>query len=87
MDLPAVQLRNQDGADVRLPDDLRRHDIVLMNFLFTSCATICPTIGANFAQLSKALETAGVGEIGLFSITLDPAMDTPGQLKEMGCTI
>ena len=82
VDLPAVQLRNQDGADVRLPDDLRRHDIVLMNFLFTSCPTICPTMGANFAQLSKALETAGVGGIGLFSITLDPAMDTPGQLKK-----
>ena len=31
---------------------------------------------------SKALETAGVGGIELFSITLDPAMDTPGQLKK-----
>jgi cytochrome oxidase Cu insertion factor (SCO1/SenC/PrrC family) len=82
VDLPAVQLRNQDGADVRLPDELGRHDIVLINFLFTCCPTICPTMGANFAQLSKALETADARGTALFSITLDPAMDTPGELKK-----
>ena len=82
VEFPPVQLRNQEGADVRWPEALAAHDIVLMNFLFTSCSTICPITGQNIADLSKALETAGVERVGVYSITLDPTFDTPLRLKK-----
>lgn len=66
---------------MRLPDDLGKHEIALVNFVFTTCSTVCPMMGASFAQLSKTLETDSGRGVGLFSVTLDPALDTPAKLK------
>jgi len=76
--IPDVQLVDQDGKPVHFYSDLVKGKTVAMNFVFTSCTTICPPMGANFAKLQKL--TAGKG-VQLISISIDPAVDNPQSLK------
>ena len=79
LDVPDVPLIDQDGRPVRFYTDLVKGKVVVVNFVFTTCTTICPPMGANFARLQKLL--AGK-DVHLISVSIDPAADTPGRLKE-----
>jgi protein SCO1/2 len=78
LNIPDVPLVDQDGKPVRFYSDLVKGKVVAMNFIFTSCTTICPPMGANFAKLQKLL--AGK-DVHLISVSVDPATDTPQHLK------
>jgi protein SCO1 len=80
--VPDVELVNQDGKRVRFYSDLVTGKIVAINTIFTTCTTICPLMGANFAKLSKLLSGEGAGKLSLISISIDPAEDTPERLKQ-----
>lgn len=72
---------NQDGRKVTLRDALATSDPVMVNFIFTSCTTICPVMSAGFSSLERRL----AGEqraVRLVSISIDPEVDTPARLKE-----
>ena len=79
LDVPDVPLVDQNGKPVRFYTDLVKGKVVAVNFVFTTCTTICPPMGANFARLQKLL--AGK-DVHLISVSIDPAADTPGRLKE-----
>lgn len=57
---------------------------VMINFIFSRCpvATMCPAATAKFMAVQKLARVAGVKNLELVSITLDPAYDTPGVLKD-----
>jgi protein SCO1/2 len=78
LQVPDVRLVDQDGRPVRFYTDLVKDRVVAMNFVFTTCTTICPPMGANFAKLQKLL--AG-RDVRLISVSIDPANDTPERLK------
>ena len=80
--LPNVMLVDQDGRSLRLYDDLIKDATVAVNFIFTSCRTICPPMGAQFAAIEKLLAERKNSEIRLISISIDPINDTPQRLKE-----
>ena len=77
--IPDVALLDQEGRSVKLYSDLVKDRVVVMNFIFTSCTTICSPMGANFAALQKKLGDRK--DVELISISLDPAIDTPARLK------
>lgn len=80
--VPDVKLVDQDGKPVSFYTDLVKGRVVAMNFIFTSCGTICPPMGANFAKLQKILgERHGGQEVRLISVSIDPGTDTPERLK------
>jgi protein SCO1/2 len=79
LNVPDVPLVDQDGKPVRFYTDLVKGRVVAINFVFTTCTTICPPMGANFARLEKLV--AG-RDVHLISVSIDPAADTPGRLKE-----
>jgi cytochrome oxidase Cu insertion factor (SCO1/SenC/PrrC family) len=79
--VPDVPLIDQDGKPVRFYTDLVKGKVVAVNFVFTTCTTICPPMGANFARLEKLV--AGK-DVHLISVSIDPAADTPARLKEWG---
>ena len=56
----------------------------MMNFIFSRCpvATMCPASTAKMMIAQKLAREARVTDIEFVSITLDPAYDTPGVLKE-----
>ena len=79
--LPDVRLTDQNGNIVSSAALLEGNEPVMLNFIFTSCTTICPVLSATFAQVQKqyAAELEGVKMV---SISIDPEYDTPARLKE-----
>lgn len=80
--IPDVMLLNQDGENVRLYSNLMKGRIAAISFIFTSCPTICRSIGVNLGQLQTELGPSLGKDISLISITVDPEKDTPEELKK-----
>lgn len=76
--LPDVTVVTESGAKVpfhTLIDDRT----VAINFIFTSCPTVCPLMGASFGKVQKLL---GNRDVHLISVSVDPETDTPARLTE-----
>ena len=84
MTIPDVELIDQDGRKVRFYTELVKGKTVAVNFIFTTCTTICPPLGATFARLQRELGARAGGDVRLISISVDPATDTPERLKAWG---
>jgi protein SCO1/2 len=56
--------------------------IAVVNFVFTSCATVCPYVNAQMEKIQQL--TAGQANVKLISLTMDPADDTPPVLAKYG---
>ena len=84
MRIPDVELLDQDGRRVRFYTDLVRGKTVAVNFIFTTCTTICPPLGATFARVQRDLGERAGRDVHLISISVDPAVDTPERLKSWG---
>ncbi|MDH7448116.1 SCO family protein [Aquimarina sp. 2201CG14-23] len=81
-DIPNVPLLNQHGESVNF-HDLIKGKVVALNFIFTSCKTICPPMGANFAHLKKMMsKRVKSSELVMLTISIDPITDTPERLLE-----
>ena len=84
LSIPDVAVVDQDGNPVRFYSDLVKGKVVAINFVFTTCTTICPPMGANFAKLQKVLGERAGKEVHLISVSVDPATDTPEHMKVWG---
>jgi protein SCO1/2 len=84
LDIPDVPVLDQDGTPKRFYSDLVKDKVVAVNFVFTTCTTICPPMGANFAKLQKLLGERAGRDVHLISVSVDPATDTPERLKAWG---
>ena len=80
--LSEAPLLDQGGKRVRLAQDVIGERIAVVNFIYTSCTTVCPVSSATFAQLQKRLAASLGKEVVLVSITVDPLRDTPQRLRE-----
>lgn len=76
--LPNVQLLDSEGRQVALTDELNRDGPVMMQFIFTTCPTICPVMSSTFAAVQSQLRSP----VRLVSISIDPEHDTPARLRE-----
>jgi cytochrome oxidase Cu insertion factor (SCO1/SenC/PrrC family) len=81
---PDVEVTDQDGRPLHFYSDLVRGKRVAINFVFTTCTTICPPMGANFERLQALLGARAGADVHLLSISIDPATDTPERLKAWG---
>lgn len=77
--IPDVPMVTSTGANVHFYSDLVAGRVVVMNFIFTSCTTICPTMGATFARVQRLL---GDRNVAMISVSIDPTVDTPARLAE-----
>ena len=78
---PNIPLTTQDGATVRLYDDLLKGKSVAINVMYTSCKDECPLETARLVQVQKLLGERMGKDIFFYSITIDPKRDTPEVLK------
>ncbi len=76
-----VEVVDQHGHTVRFYSDLMKDRVVAINFIFTSCQTICTLLGAKFAKVDRLLADRHIVNVQLISISVDPANDTPEQLR------
>jgi protein SCO1/2 len=79
-EVPQVTLVNQDGLRVDLRKLLASDRPVLVDFVYTTCTTICPVLSINFANFQKTLVEESA-KVQLVSITVDPEFDTPKAIK------
>jgi len=77
--IPDVTLISKDGKEVLLRDILRDDNPVLLQFIFTTCSTICPVLSATLASVQNRVTTDG-RNTRLVSISIDPEHDTPKTL-------
>jgi cytochrome oxidase Cu insertion factor (SCO1/SenC/PrrC family) len=84
MNIPDIELLDQDGRKVHFYSDLVKGKTVVINFIFTTCTTICPPLGATFARVQKELGDRTGRDVHFISISVDPATDTPERLKAWG---
>jgi len=54
---------------------------VVMDFVFTTCTTVCPVLSAIFARLQDRLGDRLDRGVQLVSVSLDPARDTSERIK------
>lgn len=94
--LPDFTLTNQDGKQVSLHDMVKLDPetgdtipkIVVANFFFTHCATICPGMTANIKKLQESIKKSQkVGDrtadfVQFLSFSVDPDRDSVVALKK-----
>jgi len=80
--IPDFALYDQEGRVVSAGRFQGRQ--IMLNFIYTRCpvATMCPAATLRMMAVQKEARAAGVKNLELISITLDPANDTPGVLRE-----
>ena len=79
-EVPDVMLINQDNVRVSLRNLLSSDSPVLVDFVYTTCTTICPVLSINFSNFQKTIiEERGTSR--LVSISIDPEFDTPKAMK------
>ena len=79
---PNFELRTHEGKTVRFYDDLIHDKIVAINMMYADCTGICPTMTANLLKVQRALGDRVGRDIFMYSITLEPAHDTPEVLND-----
>lgn len=84
MNIPDVEVLDQNGRKLNFYTDLVKGRTVAINFIFTTCTTICPPLAATFARVQKELGDKVGRDVHLISISVDPVTDTPERLKAWG---
>jgi len=79
-EIPDVMLVNQDNVKVSLRKVLLTDRPVLVDFVYTTCTTICPILSINFTNFQKTIIEES-GSTQLVSISIDPEFDTPKAMK------
>lgn len=79
--VPEVTLIDALNSNVSLHSLLEADDPIALNFIFTTCNTICPVMTATFAQMQKQLGKSG-SNLKLISISIDPEYDRPKVLNK-----
>jgi protein SCO1/2 len=75
-------LVNQDGRKMKLKSEVFGDRLVVMDFAYTTCTTVCPVLTAVLSKVQAGLGDRAGKEVQLVTITVDPARDTPARLKE-----
>jgi protein SCO1 len=76
--LPDVTLVDARGTRVPLAAVLNSSGPVVLQFIFTTCPSVCPALST---ALSAAQRELGEG-VRLVSISIDPEFDTPARLRD-----
>lgn len=78
---PDVTLLNQDREEINLKKQVDGDKPVMLEFIFTSCQTICPIMSAGFSNFQKQMGDKA-DDVRLISISIDPQHDTPERMKK-----
>ncbi len=82
--IPELVLEDMNGDELTLGGKFQPPGkITLVEFIYTTCPTICQTAGGEYADLRDRFSQAGLGErVRMLSISFDPLRDTPRRMRE-----
>src|SRR5215475_13182169 len=69
--MPPVILVRDDGAKIEIGSELERQGPTYLNFIFTSCGSVCPVMSKTFSVLRDRLG-ADRSNIRMISLSIDP---------------
>ena len=76
VEIPDVTLIDQDAREVSLRELVDSGEVVMVDFIFGTCTTICPILSAGFSNLQRRLGSGPGGPV-LISFSIDPEHDGP----------
>jgi protein SCO1 len=76
---PEVVLMDQAGQPLALRD--LRGKVVLLTFIYSACADVCPLITAAMTGLQQHLTARERRDVFFLSVTVEPEVDTPAVLR------
>lgn len=77
--IPDIPVLDQDGRPMHFYRDLVQGQTVAIEFIFTTCTTVCRPLTATFRKVQKELGDAKA--VRLISISVDPETDRPEVMK------
>src|SRR5215216_3350583 len=77
--IPNTHILDQNGKQLSFYNDLIKGKTVAINFIFTTCTTVCPPLTATFRKVQQNAAERGL-PLQLISISVDPTVDTPERL-------
>lgn len=80
--VPDFSFINQDGEAVTFDDF--ENKILVVDFFFTTCPTICPIMTKQMTRLQWMLDDPAYKDVKFLSHTVNPSHDTPEVLKAYG---
>jgi protein SCO1/2 len=80
--VPTFTLLNQDSLPVT--EEWIQNKIVVVDFFFSTCPTICPIMTKQMRRLQIKLDDPAFDDVRILSVTVNPEFDTPKVLKEYG---
>lgn len=78
--IPDIKLIDSNGRAVAMRSLLDGKEPVILNFIFTTCTTICPVMSSTFEQVQEQLGNRR-NRVRMVSVSIDPENDTPARLK------
>ena len=78
--IPNKILTNNLGEPIAFQQLIDQDKPVFVQFIFTSCPTICPVLSSHFAALQAEAIKADI-PIQMVSISIDPEYDSPQRLQ------
>jgi len=78
--IPNVHILDQNGKQLSFYNDLIKGKTVAINFIFTTCTTVCPPLTATFRKVQQTASERGL-DVKLVSVSVDPVIDTPERLR------
>ena len=79
--IPNTRILDQNGKQLNFYNDLIKGRTVAINFIFTTCTTICPPLTATFRKVQQTAAERKL-DVTLISVSVDPAVDTPERLRD-----
>src|SRR5215203_6212090 len=81
VDLPDVPVVDQDGRAMRFRSELLKDRTVAVNFVFTTCTTVCPALTTTMRAIQRELGDRVGQDVWLISLSVDPTVDRPERLR------
>lgn len=85
INLKGMDLVDQHGRPFRLAGLVDR--VVLFNFIFTHCQSVCPMQTGVLARVFQGLPADVRDQVRFVSISVDPGNDTPDKLQQFSKTL
>lgn len=77
--VPSFRYLNQDSTWIT--KDTYKGKVLIVDFMFTHCPSICPSMTSNMKSLAEATQDLK-DKVQFISFTIDPSRDTPSRFKE-----
>jgi protein SCO1/2 len=79
--IPDLKILRQDGVTTTFPEELDDGRPVILNFIFTSCAAICPVSSRVLSNVQNKFGNE-IQDVHMVSVSIDPEYDNAARINK-----